>query len=105
MMKFVKELQEKRNQAAIDLAKRFVEQVKPNLIASAEKGYGGYEYKINTDNTEEKEKLPMYENSVFVEYLNNNLGGVTVEFTSRYQENLVFKGRGWTTFCLIFTWK
>ncbi|MGM7637540.1 hypothetical protein [Bacillus sp. Hm123] len=101
-MEFAEMLAEKRNNKAIDEAQTFIEKIKPKLVEAAEKGYAGFNYKI--DENTEKDKITIYKNQVFIDYLNEKLGGVDCNFETRFTENLVFKGRGWNTYFLTFTW-
>ena len=99
-MEFAEMLAEKRNNKAIDEAETFIEKIKPRLIKAAEEGYAGFNYKINAEN----ENIQVYKNQVFIDYLNEKLGGVICEFETRYIENSIFKGRGWNDFYLNFRW-
>lgn len=99
-MEFAEMLAEKRNNKAIDEAETFIEKIKPRLIKAAEEGYAGFNYKINVEN----ENIQVYKNQVFIDYLNEKLGGVDCNFETRYTENLIFKGRGSNDFYLNFRW-
>lgn len=107
-MELAEILAEKRNNKVIDEAQTFIEKIKPRLIEAAEKGYAGYDHKINVDN----ENIQVYKNQVFLDYLNEKLldylneklGGVICTFETRFIENLIFKGRGWNDFYLNFRW-
>ncbi|MBS4172103.1 hypothetical protein [Bacillus sp. FJAT-49736] len=103
-MNFAEQLNAKKNWKVIDFANELLETIKPKLINSAEKGYTGYKYTIDTNNPYEKEKLQLYSDPLFVEHLNKNLDGVKVRYEKEFVENLFFKGYGWYKHYLIFNW-
>lgn len=97
-MGLLEELQSKRKDAQVEKAKEFVGYIKPRLIESAEKGYKGFTFKV------EKEDRHLYSSDTFVDYLNENLEGVKVEYRATFFENLFVKGRGYYEHELHFTW-
>jgi hypothetical protein len=103
-MNFAEQLKAKKDLKAIELANEFLEEIKPKLITSAEKGYSAFEYTIDTAMESEKEKLQIYSNTVFIEHLNKNLDGVKAVYKREFTENILFKGYGWFKHYLIFTW-
>lgn len=103
-MNFAEQLNAKKSIKVIEFANEFLEEIKPQLITSAEKGYSAYQYTIDTNITSEKEKLQMYSNELFVEQLNKNLDGVKVVYEKDFIENLFFKGYGIYKHYLVFRW-
>ena len=103
-MNFAEQLEAKANLKVIEFAKEFAETIKPTLIESAEKGYSGYRYTIDTNDSSEKEKMHLYANPLFIEQLNKNLDGVKVEYEEEYIENIIFSGRGWYKHHIVFRW-
>lgn len=104
-MNFAEQLNAKKSLKVIELAKEFLETIKPRLINSSEKGYSAFKYTIDTDIESEKEKLHLYTDPLFVEHLNKNLDGVKVSYEKEFKENLLFKGFGWYKHHIIFSWK
>lgn len=103
-MNFAEELEAKKNLKVIDFANEFLETTKLRLIESAEKGYSSLNFQIDLDNPNEKEKLHLYSNPLFVEHLNKHLDGVKVNYKKEYVENLLWRGHGWYRHYLIFKW-
>lgn len=100
-MIFLDELKSKSNDKILSYAKGFLEEIKPILIQSAEEGYRGYRVKIDKNNSS---NLHMQSSQVFIDYLNENLDGVEVEYKKDFHESPFRKGYGSYKHYLIFLW-
>lgn len=79
--------------------------IKPKLIKSAEDGYSRLRVKIDSYDKEAKEeKLKYFSDTIFINYLRENLEGVEVEFEQKWVESLLFKNMGSHEYSLIFSW-
>lgn len=103
-MSFIQELKNKRDEKTLEFAKEFIDYIKPKLVESAEKGYSGSNFKIDTDTPEEKSELQLYSSDVFIDHLNENLGGVKVEYQKVFKELPPLKGFGLNKHYLVFSW-
>ncbi|MFG3613115.1 hypothetical protein [Rummeliibacillus stabekisii] len=103
-MNFAEQLEAKSNLKVIEFAEKFLEEIKPQLIKSAEEGFNGFRVQIDLNKPENKEKFHLYSNPIFVEHLNKHLDGVKVQYKKEFVENLLIKGYGWYKHYLVFNW-
>ncbi|MED1711730.1 hypothetical protein P4V34_28690 [Bacillus thuringiensis] len=89
-MNLAEQLKAKKDLKVIEFANEFLETMKPILIEFAEKGYSAFKYTVDTDSQDEKEKLQLYSDPLFVEHLNKNFDGVKVRFEEHFKESIFF---------------
>lgn len=98
-MDFAAELKEVRENKLEDYAIEFAEKIKPRLIESAEKGFTGFEMKL-----EDREDAHMLNNSEFREKLELLLEGCEVCIDEKEFTNLLFKNKYCKSY-LVINWK
>lgn len=98
-MNFAEELKMVRENKLEEYAIEFAEKINPKLLASAAKGFTGYEIKL-----EDLEDAHMLRNSEFLKHLELLLEGCKVRIDEKEFTNLLFKNKYYRSY-LVICWK
>ncbi|MER2154764.1 MAG: hypothetical protein ABS917_11265 [Solibacillus sp.] len=101
-MNFAEDLRAKADAAAISYAYEFLEKMKLLMESYAEKGCKTLYYKIDMYRDDEKARLKLYRNPLFVKRLNEKLDGVKVTFIEENKRGLM--GNYYKEYFICFDW-
>lgn len=87
-MKFVEELQQSETKKTVADAIAFAQQIKPRLIESAEKGYGGFDVAL-----EGREDAHILRKDLFIQTVKENLDGCTVRLRKDEHTHILTKAK------------
>ena len=85
-MKFVEELQQSETKKTVERAVNFAHEIKPSLIASAEKGFTGHKISLY-----ERDDAHILKKDLFIKTLEENLDGCKVTRKTEEYTHLIFK--------------